>query len=81
MDGMMGVQFLLYSEREEELVKVRDSYGHSKWKVVSGWMRGWVPDMSSKARVVDLAESQRLLAESREIERLQRRSYGGVRTH
>lgn len=81
MDGMMGIQFLLYSEREEELVKVRDGHGHSRWEVVSGWMRGWVPDMSSKAKVVDLVESQRLLAESREIERLQRRNYGGVQTY
>lgn len=77
MDGMMGVQFLIYGEREEELVKVRDGHGHSRWEKVSGWMRGWVPAMGSKARVVDLAESQRLLAESREIERFQQR-YGGV---
>lgn len=79
MDGMMGVQFLLYGEREEELVKVRDSHGYSRWEKVNGWMRGWVPRMSSKSKVVDLAESQRLLAESREIERFHQR-YGGVST-
>lgn len=76
MDGMMGVQFLMYGEREEEMVKVRDARGYSRWEKVNGWMRGWVPTMS-KARVVDLAESQRLLAESREIERFHNR-YGGV---
>lgn len=76
MDGMMGVQFLMYSEREEEMVKVRDSRGYSRWQKVSGWMRGWVP-MVSKSKVVDLAESQRLLAESREIERYHSR-YGAV---
>lgn len=76
MDGMMGIQFLLYSEREEEMVKVRDGRGHSRWEHVSGWMRGWVP-MISKSKRVDLAESQRLLAESREIERFQR-GYGAV---
>lgn len=77
MDGMMGIQFLMYGEREEELVKVRDGHGHSRWEKVNGWMRGWVPRMGSKSRVVDLAESQRLLAESREIERYHQR-YGGV---
>lgn len=76
MDGMMGVQFLMYSEREEEMVKVRDRRGYSRWQKVSGWMRGWVP-MVSKSKVVDLAESQRLLAESREIERYHSR-YGAV---
>lgn len=79
MDGMMGVQFLAYGEREEELVKVRDSRGFSRWEKVNGWMRGWVPNIGSKARVVDLAESQRLLAESREIERYHR-NYEGVST-
>ena len=77
MDGMMGIQFLLYGEREEELVKVRDGQGHSRWEKVNGWMRGWVPRMGSKSRVVDLAESQRLLAESREIERYHQR-YGAL---
>ena len=77
LDGMMGVQFLVYGEREEEMVRVRDGHGHSRWEKVSGWMRGWIPQVS-RARVVDLAESQRLLAESREIERYQR--YGGVQS-
>lgn len=79
MDGMMGVQFLLYGEREEEMVKVRDSRGYSRWEKVNGWMRGWIPRMTTKSRVVDLAESQRLLAESREIERFHQR-YDGVST-
>lgn len=73
----MGIQFLLYSEREEEMIKVRDGHGHSRWEKVNGWMRGWVP-MMSKSKRVDLAESQRLLAESREID--QYRRYGGVDT-
>lgn len=72
MDGLMGVQFLVYGEREEELVKVRDSRGFSRWERVNGWMRGWIPNIGPKAKFVDLAESQRLLAESREIERFHR---------
>jgi solute carrier family 66 (lysosomal lysine-arginine transporter), member 1 len=70
LDAAMGVQFLLYGERnEEKLVKVRDGYGHSRWRRVSGWMRGWVPTIPGKERVVDLAESQKLLDESRELDR------------
>lgn len=76
LDAMMGVQFLLYSEREDELVRVRDAKGHSRWERVNGWMRGWVPKIGlpGKSRVVDLAESQRILAASREIERWRRTS-------
>lgn len=78
LDGMMGVQFLAYGEREEEMIRVRDGHGRRRWERVSGWMRGWIPRMSSKSKIVDLAESQRLLAESREIEQFER--YGGVQS-
>jgi len=65
LDGMMGVQFLLYGEDEEKVVKVRDGHGHTHWERVNGWMRGWIPTISGKEKVVDLVESQRLLGESR----------------
>lgn len=68
MDVMIGVQFLMYGEPAEKVVKVRDGRGGSHWERVSGWMRGWVPTLS-REKVVDLAESQRLLSESREQER------------
>lgn len=75
MDGMMGVQFLMYGEiKEEKVVKVRDGRGFTRWERVSGWMRGWVPSVRGKERVVGLEESQRLIAESRELERS--RGYG-----
>jgi solute carrier family 66 (lysosomal lysine-arginine transporter), member 1 len=63
MDAMMGVQFLLYGEKEDRLVKVRDSHGYSHWERVNGWMRGWIPSIAGKDKVVDMAESQRLLGE------------------
>lgn len=72
LDGMMGVQFLLYGEAEAKVVRVRDGHGHSHWERVNGWMRGWIPTISGKEKVVDLAESQRLLSESRH--QLSRRS-------
>lgn len=65
LDATMGVQFLLYDEKEDKIVKVRDGRGHSHWERVNGWMRGWIPTISGKEKVVDLAESQRLLSESR----------------
>ncbi len=77
MDGLMGVQFLLYGDRgEEKIVKVRDARGWSRWERVSGWMRGWVPSVSGKEKLVGLGESQRLIRESRELERSGR--YGSL---
>jgi uncharacterized protein with PQ loop repeat len=70
LDGAMGIQFLLYREnKEEKIVKVRDSNGRSQWQQVSGWMRGWVPSMTGKERVVAREEGERLLSESRELAR------------
>jgi len=61
LDAMVGVQFLLYGEgREENVVTVKDERGRSKWKKVSGWMRGWVPSVSPR-RVADLGEERGLL--------------------
>ena len=76
LDGAMGVQFLLYRERtEEKIIKVRDALGRSRWQKVNGWMRGWVPSVAGKERVVAIEEGERLLSESRELER---RSYGSL---
>lgn len=77
-DAAMGVQFLMYAEQQEKLVKIRDRQGYGRWRRVSGWMRGWIPSIK-KERVVDLSESQRLLSESRELDRHSRHSqYGGI---
>lgn len=67
MDGMVGVQCLVYGDNtEEKIVKVRDSTGRGRWERVSGWMRGWVPIIRGKEAIVGLEESQRLIRESRE---------------
>ncbi len=78
LDAMMGVQFLIYGEKEAKVVKVRDGKGHSHWERVNGWMRGWIPTVAGKERVVDLAESQRLLGESQHMSMSRRstREYG-----
>ena len=81
MDALMGVQFTMYEEREDRIVKVRDSHGYSHWERVNGWMRGWIPNIAGKDRVVDMAQSQRLLSESGHLSMNRRRSnldYGTV---
>ena len=78
LDAMMGVQFLLYGEGDAKVVRVRDGHGHSHWERVNGWMRGWIPSVVGKEKVVDLAESQRLLGESQNMSMSRRstREYG-----
>lgn len=44
MDAGVGVQFLMYGERE---VVVKESGGvGGRWRRVRGWMRGWAPSFS-----------------------------------
>jgi solute carrier family 66 (lysosomal lysine-arginine transporter), member 1 len=66
LDGAVGVQFIIFGERsEEKVVKVKDSRGRSRWKRVSGWMRGWVPSMSPE-RKMSFAEAEALLSRQAE---------------
>jgi uncharacterized protein with PQ loop repeat len=78
LDATMGVQFMMYGEKEAKVVKVRDGYGRTHWERVNGWMRGWIPSVAGKEKVVDLAESQRLLAENQQMSMSRRstREYG-----
>ncbi|RAH76484.1 PQ loop repeat protein [Aspergillus japonicus CBS 114.51] len=50
-DGTMGVQFLVYGSRDDEsIMEVEDPKdGRSHWTRVRGWMRGWIPSVSSSA--------------------------------
>lgn len=44
LDASVGVQFLLYGEREAKVIVVEEERGQiGRWRRVSGWMRGWVP--------------------------------------
>ena len=78
LDAAMGVQFLMYGEKDQKVIKVRDGKGHSHWERVNGWMRGWIPSVAGREKVVDLAESQRLLGESQHMSMSRRstREYG-----
>jgi hypothetical protein len=44
LDASVGVQFLLYGEKEAKVIVVEEERGQmGRWRRVSGWMRGWVP--------------------------------------
>ena len=47
LDAIVGVQFLIFGEvGVKKSVLVQDHEGRSRWRRVSGWMRGWVPSPS-----------------------------------
>ena len=60
MDAAVGVQFLKFGEQKKAVV-VTDERGRSKWRKVSGWMRGWVPSPSPRKKVVEEEEDERPL--------------------
>ncbi|CBF88144.1 PQ-loop repeat-containing protein [Aspergillus nidulans FGSC A4] len=63
LDGMMGVQFLMYGSDDESVIEVEDpKRGRSRWKRVRGWMRGWIPSPARK-QTESGPESQALLVE------------------
>ena len=50
LDATVGVQFLIFGEGVvKKSVLVQDHEGRSRWRRVSGWMRGWVPSPSLSA--------------------------------
>ena len=50
LDATVGVQFLIFGEGgAKKSVLVEDHRGRSRWRRVSGWMRGWVPSPSLSA--------------------------------
>lgn len=63
LDATIGVQFLMFGEGDvEKAVLIQDREGRSRWRRVSGWMRGWVPSPSPSATVeVDDGDTRRLL--------------------
>lgn len=76
LDASMGVQFLMYGEKNERLVVLEEEGARGKWhwRRVSGWMRGWVPSVSGESQSVKVAERGRLLDERSGREE----GYGGL---
>jgi hypothetical protein len=59
LDASVGVQFLLYGEREVKVIVVEEGRGQKgRWRRVSGWMRGWVPSFVGEG---DAGERRALL--------------------
>lgn len=64
LDGAMGVQFWMYGEGEDAATRVKvhvvDERGQDswRWRRVSGWMRGWIPSVSTSRA----GESEALMA-------------------
>ncbi|KAI9752120.1 MAG: hypothetical protein M4579_005758 [Chaenotheca gracillima] len=48
LDAAVGVQFLAFGERAEDVEVEVVVSGRSRWRSVSGWMRGWVPSARVK---------------------------------
>ena len=63
LDATIGVQFLMFGEGDpEESVLTLDREGRSRWRRVSGWMRGWVPSPSrSASEEIGESDGRRLL--------------------
>ncbi|KAK2799514.1 hypothetical protein FQN51_006828 [Onygenales sp. PD_10] len=72
LDAAMGIQFLMYGEGNDvDAIKYKPTgRGRSKWRRVSGWMRGWVPSMSPE-RKTPAGETEALLPDTQD-------RYGGV---
>ncbi len=75
LDAAVGVQFMMYGEADKAapIVKVQDERGRSRWRRVSGWMRGWVPNVSPSREAVAVIGEQEVLIEER-----RRNNYGTV---
>ena len=59
MDAIVGVQFLVYGEdMERSFVRVEDREGRSRWRRVTGWMRGWVPSPSPNSRMEETRDGE-----------------------
>ena len=69
LDAIVGVQFLIFGEGGmKKSVLVQDHEGRSRWRGVSGWMRGWVPSpsLSVTESIDDDDDDSRRLLDRRE---------------
>ena len=60
LDATIGVQFLVFGDGSiEKSGLTQDREGRSRWRRVSGWMRGWVPSPSPSATADEANEGDR----------------------
>ncbi|GAM90592.1 hypothetical protein ANO11243_086370 [Dothideomycetidae sp. 11243] len=76
LDGLMGVQFLMYGEATNVVVveEVDTKRKRRRWKRVSGWMRGWVPNFGD-AKKRSSGEDRRPVTDGH---RARRNDYGTI---
>ncbi|MCJ1250847.1 hypothetical protein MMC30_008075 [Trapelia coarctata] len=68
LDAAMGVQFLIFGEKE--VVVKTGRRRHGRWRRVSGWMRGWVPSpIPRRARSAVVHERRGLISGEARVER------------
>ena len=64
LDGAVGVQFMLYGDGGDaaKVVVLEETADHGRWRWrrVSGWMRGWVPNYSEPGSGSDGASQDRV---------------------
>ncbi|KAK4690973.1 solute carrier family 66 (lysosomal lysine-arginine transporter), member 1, partial [Lecanoromycetidae sp. Uapishka_2] len=59
LDATVGVQFLAFGEdMERSFIRIEDRKGRSRWRRVSGWMRGWVPSPSPERTMEVISDSE-----------------------
>ncbi|PYH44338.1 PQ-loop repeat-containing protein [Aspergillus saccharolyticus JOP 1030-1] len=79
-DGTMGVQFLMYGSRDDEsIMEVADPKdGRSHWTRVRGWMRGWIPSVSSTSATAIIATTPRHPENQALLHQQDQERYGAV---
>ncbi|KAF2147897.1 PQ-loop repeat-containing protein 2 [Myriangium duriaei CBS 260.36] len=77
LDGLMGVQFLMYGEAAKVVVieEVDERRKRRRWKKVSGWMRGWIPSFGEAKKRNPGQNRRPLVTEER---RQDRQGYGTI---
>lgn len=70
LDGTVGIQFLIYAEKPDVIVKAKERGRGRRWEKVTGWMREWIPSVSPQ-RNASGEEARPLLTHGRD-------NYGGV---
>lgn len=63
LDAAVGVQFLIYGDGGDAakvvVLEEADNNGRWRWRRVSGWMRGWVPNFNEHGKMASDQDEER----------------------
>ncbi|KAL9104855.1 MAG: hypothetical protein Q9163_000241 [Psora crenata] len=65
LDATVGMQFFIYGDSRQVEVLIEDRKGRSRWRRVTGWMRGWIPSPSPSGHIHGTGEERRPLISRR----------------